>query len=238
VLLEDIRNGRLEVRSVDSEHEFARVRRIHPNVDEDLLRSLKSEFTERLRAPAAEAAAYLEKLNQSLSNALQLSPQRGLLADDFDTELDRLYRVYVSPPSKRAGGIVQSVREFMREKLMDVFRRHRLLGKLESRVRVEGFTHPGDSMRMDFGYQNGVRGFIHAVSLKRDTAQAKVLAYTASRIHARDSAVEVTAITEMEPQADNRQHRFVSEVLGEQHIQIVPMNHVERFAEDLRLRLN
>jgi hypothetical protein len=238
VVLEDLRTGRLSTKLVETEPELARVRRIHPDLDEELLRALPAELNDRFRAPAPEVTAYLEKLNQSLSNALQLSPRRGLLADDFDAEMDRLYRAYVSPPSKRAGGIVQSVREFMREKLTDVFRRHRLLGKLESRVRVEGFTHPGDSMRLDFGYQNSVRGFIHAVSLKRDASQAKVLAYTVNRIHARDSKVEVTAVTEVEPQQDNRQHRFVSEVLGEQQIRIVPMNRVETFAEELRVRLN
>lgn len=82
------------------------------------------------------------------------------------------------------------------------------------------------------------RGFIHEVSLKRDMSQAKALAYTVNRIHARDSTVEVTAITEVEPQQDNWQPRFVSEVLGEQEIRIVPMNRVERFAEELRVRLN
>ena len=75
----------------------------------------------------------------------------------------------------------------MRSKLSDVFRRHRILGKLEQRVRVEGFTQPGDPMRLDFGYQNGARGFIHSVSLRRDLPQAKALAYTAGCIHARDA---------------------------------------------------
>ena len=31
-------------------------------------------------------------------------------------------------------------------------------------------------MRIDFGYQNGERGFIQTVSLRRDIPQAKVLA--------------------------------------------------------------
>jgi hypothetical protein len=66
-------------------------------------------------------------------------------------------------------------------------------------VRIEGFTQPGDPLRLDYGYQNGVRGFIHSISLRRDIPQAKVLAYTAECIHARDSRAQITAITEVEP---------------------------------------
>jgi Protein of unknown function (DUF3037) len=238
VMLEDLRTGRLAVRLIEQAPEFSRVLRIHPDADEELLRALPQEFSDRLRGTAAEITLYLEKLNQSLSNALQLSPQRGLLADNFDAEMDRLYRAYVTPPSRRPGGVLQNIRELMREKLTDVFRRHRILGKLESQVRIEGFTHPGDPLRLDFGYQNGVRGFVHSVSLKRDAAQAKVLAYTAARIRARDASTEVTAITEIEPQPDNRRHQFVSGILAEQQIRIVPMTQVEGFAEELRLRLN
>ena len=62
-----------------------------------------SEFDARLRAPEAEVRTYLEKLDQTLSNVLQLSPQRGLLANDFDAELDRLFHDYVArPPSARS----------------------------------------------------------------------------------------------------------------------------------------
>jgi hypothetical protein len=50
-------------------------------------------------------------------------------------------------------------------------RGHRILGKLEHRVRVEGLTQPGDPMRLDYGYQSAVRGFIHSVSLRRDLPQ-------------------------------------------------------------------
>jgi hypothetical protein len=237
VLLEDIRSGRLGLRVVESEPEFARVRRIHPDADEELLHALPGELNDRLRGTPEQVTVYLEKLNQSLSNALQLSPQRALLADNFDVEMDRLYRTHVTPPARR-GGVVQNIRDFLREKVTDVFRRHRVLGKMESQVRVEGFTHPGDPFRLDFGYQNGVRGFVHTISLKRETAHAKVLAYTASRIHARDPAAEITAITDSEAQRDNRRHQFVSEILAEQNIRMVPMNQVEGFAEELRLRLN
>jgi Protein of unknown function (DUF3037) len=218
--------------------EGTRVRRLHPDADEDLLRALPVEFDARLRGPDREVFTYLEKLEQNLSNVLQFGPQRGLLAENFDDELDRLYRDHVAPPSRRAGGILQSTRDWMREKLNDVFRRHRVLGKLEQRVRVEGFTQPGDPLRLDYGCQNGVRGFIHSISLRRDIPQAKVLAYTAECIHAHDSRAQIIAITELEPATDNPRHQLVEKLFAEQQIRMVPLNRVESFAEELRLQLN
>jgi len=237
VLLEETSGARQALRLIEEPAEFARVRRLHPDADEDLLRGLAPEFDARLRGPGLEVTAYLEKLDQNLSNMLQLSPPKGLLAENFDAEMDRLYREQVTPPARRAGGLLQNTRDWMRSKLNDVFRRHRILGKLEHRVRVEGFTGPGDPMRLDYGYQNGVRGFIHSVSLRRDLPQAKALAYTAGRIHARDALAEITAITDTAPDAENPRHVFVERLFAGEGIRMVAMSQVEGFAEELRQRI-
>ncbi|MGB8799832.1 MAG: DUF3037 domain-containing protein [Candidatus Acidiferrales bacterium] len=237
VLLQETSGARRAMRLIEEPAEFARVRRVHPEADEDLLRSLPAEFDARLRGPAAEVALYLQKLDQNLSNMLQLSPPKGLLADNFDVELDRIYRQQVTPPTRRAAGLLQNTRDWMRDKLNDVFRRHRILGMLEHRVRVEGFTQPGDPMRLDYGYQNGVRGFIQSVSLRRDLPQAKALAYTAGCIHARDRLAEITAITDTAPDAENPRHVFVEKLFAGEGIRIVAMSQIEGFAEELRQRI-
>src|SRR5271154_2448825 len=126
---------RRAVRLIEEAAELNRVRRLHPGADEELLRALPAEFDARLRAPEAEVRTYLEKLDQTLSNVLQLSPQRGLLANDFDAELDRLFHEYVERPPAARGGIVENTRAWIRSRLNDVFRRHRILGKLERSVR-------------------------------------------------------------------------------------------------------
>ena len=235
VLLEDTRGERREARLIHETPELARVRRLHPNADEALLRSLPAEFEARLGEPAA--GAFLEKLGQIASTTLQFGPQTAVLAEDFDAEMDRLYREHVAPPPRVRGGIVESTRAWIRERLRDVFRRHRLAAKLERNIRVEEFTLPGDPLRLDYAYRNGVRGYIHSIVLGRDLSQAKVLAYTAEAIRARYADSEFTAVTEAEPAPENPRHQFMAGVLVSQNISIVPLNRVERFADDLRRRL-
>jgi hypothetical protein len=237
VLLEESSGARRAMRLIEEPVEFARVRRVHPEADENLLRALSMEFDAQLRGPAATVAINLQTLDVSLSNVLPFSQAKGWQADNFDAELGRLYREQATPPTRRAGGLLQNTRDGMRDKLNDVFRRHRILGKLEHRVRVEGFTQRGDPMRLDYGYQNGVRVFIQSVSLRRDLPQAKALAYTAGCIHARDSLAEITAITDTAPDAENPRHEFVEKLFAGEGIRIVAMSQVEGFAEELRMRI-
>jgi len=247
VLLEGTDGGaRREARLIGEPAEFARVRRLHPSADEGLLRGLAAEFDARLAGDGdGGAAAYLRRLDDSLSNALQFSPQKAVLAEDFDAELDRLYQAHVSPPRGARGGLLENTRAWIRAKLSDVFRRHRVLAKMEKGVRAEEFTQPGDPLRLDYGYRvngshdkGGTRGFLHAISIARDPAQAKVLAYTAECIRARVTKTEFTAVVEIEPARENPRHQFVARLFEEQGIAIVPLNRIEKFAEELRVRVN
>jgi hypothetical protein len=235
VILEDDAGARRQARLIEEPAELARVRRLHPAAEEALLRALPLELETILAAPAAFA-----KLDDTLSNAIQFSSRKAVLAEDFDAELDRLYRDHVAPPpAPGRAGVLENTRAWIRAKLSDVFRRHRVLAKMERSVRVEEFTQPGDPLRLDFGYRfNGTRGFVQTVPLGRDPAQAKVLAYTAECVRARLPQTEFTAVTEMEPASGNPRHQFVARLFEEQRIAIVPLNHVEKFADSLRMRIN
>jgi hypothetical protein len=136
------------------------------------------------------------------------------------------------------GEIIENTRAWFRTRLNDIFRRRGIWGKLQRGVRVEEFTQPGDPLRLDYAYRyNGTRGYIQAVALGRDPSQAKVLAYTSECIRARAANSEFTAITEVEPERENPRHQFIARLLAEQRIAVVPLNRVEKFAEDLRPRL-
>ena len=237
VLLEEVEGTRREARLISEPGELARVRRLHPAADEELLRSLPVEFESRLTESPEDVRRYIDKLELTLSNVVQFSSQRAVLSEDFDAEMDRLYRDHVTPPARLRAGVVESTRAWIRERLRDVFRRHRLSAKLERNIRVEQFTQPGDPLKLDYAYQNGVRGYLHSIVLGRDLAQAKVLAYTAECIRIKIPGAEFTAITEVEPAPDNPRHQFMARVFADQNIAVVPLNRIERFADDLKRRL-
>lgn len=237
ILLADSARGRIATRLVEEPGEIARVRRLHPAADEDLLRALPRDFEAQLAA-AGDPSAFVEKLDETLSNVVQLSPQKGVLAEDFDAELDRLYRDHVAPPRRARAGIFENTRAWIRTRINDVFRRNRLLERLDRNVRVEEFTQPGDPLRLDYAYRmNGKRGYLHALSLTRDPAQAKVLAFTAGCIREKVKSVEFAAVTELDPEPGNDRHRFVARLFAEENIEIVPIARLDALASRLRPRL-
>ncbi|HEY6466187.1 MAG TPA: DUF3037 domain-containing protein [Candidatus Acidoferrales bacterium] len=245
VLLEEVPEGavadvapRCEIRLIEEDAEIARVRRLHPGVDESLLRSLPGEFEARLRAPSAQVATYLEKLDQTLSTTLQFGPRKGILTDDFDSELERLFREQVSVPRTARTGVIETTTQWIRKRIDDVFRRRHILARLQKKIRVDEFTGPGDPTRIDYGYRfNGTRGYMQIVPLKGDTSRAKVFAYTAGSIRRRMGHSEFVALTETDPISGNTRHEFVKRLFDDQGITIVPPTGLDRFAETLRPRL-
>jgi hypothetical protein len=243
ILLFDPANGRILRRMIEEPGEFARVRRLHPGADEDLLRRLPEEFDAQFAAGASAglagnglAAANLGRLEQTLSNAVQLSAQKGLLAADLDAELDRLYRDHVEPPRYSRVFEDLATRNAIRTRANQVFRSTGIWPRLERRIRVAEFTFAGDPLRVDYAYQrNGTRGFVQALPLGRDPAQAKVLAFTADAIRAKIPKSEFIAVTEVEPRPqDNPRHRFVTGLLEERQIPVVPLARLADWAFQLR----
>ena len=116
--------------------------------------------------------------------------------------------------------------------------RHRILEKLERSLRVEGYTQPGDPMRLDYGYRyNGTRGFIQGVALNRDPSQAKVLAYTVELHSQAGGQFGIHGGDGNRAGAENPRHQFVARLFEEQRIEIMPLNRMDQFAEKLRPRL-
>jgi hypothetical protein len=230
---------RFEARFIEESGEFGRVRRLHPNADETVLRALERHF-QAVVGGAEDPSAYLAKLDTILSNVIQLSPEHGLLAGDFDAELDRLYQQHVAPP-RRAGAmsrLLAGSRAAILSRLGQVLRGVGLSGRLERRVPVDQFTFRGDPLRLDYAYRrNGTRGFVHALSLERDAASAKVLAYTAEHIRRHLDSAEFTVVTEAAPAPDNERHQFVVKLLEDQQIGVVPLARLDPWVNDLRSRL-
>jgi Protein of unknown function (DUF3037) len=244
ILLFDPASGRVLRRLVEEPAEMARVRRLHPAADEAVLRGLPEEFDAQINsgsgAPGQTPAEQLLRLEQTLSNAVQLSPRKGLLAEDFDVELDRLYHDHVEPPRYRRGFEDLSTRNAIRTRANQVFRSAGIWPRLERRVNVAEFTFSGDPMRVDYAYRvvngkGGTRGFVQALALGRDPGQAKVLAFTAEAIRAKIPKTDFLAVTETEPRPqENPRHRFVIGLLEERGVTVVPLGRLMDWAQKMR----
>jgi hypothetical protein len=227
--------GRVRQRWLEEPSDLVRLRRLHPAADEDLLLRLPAEFDRQFAGREMEAEAILEKFDETLSNAVQLAPRKGLLSRDPNAELERLFREQVEPLREtRRGAAEIRTRGDVRARAADFFRTEKILRLMQRGVRVEEFTAPGDPMRIDFSYRrNGTRGFVHSVALGRDPGQAKLLAYTAGAIRERVRHSEFLAVTEREPARGNVRDQFVSGILAESDIRVVPLGELRKWAHEV-----
>jgi hypothetical protein len=233
VLLFDPQTGERRLRLIEEQEEYARLRRLHPAADESLLRALRDdledrfEFALRSNGHGPGLQELLRKWDETLSNALQLAPQKGVITSDLDAELERLYGDHVAVPRAAARVGAPGSRAQMRSYCSQVFRQARLWDRIQKSVRAAEFTFPGDPMRIDYSYRrNGTRGFVHTLSVSRAPGDAKVLAYTAERISAKASLkTEFAAITDIELTEQNERNRFVSRTLRDAGIEPVPLDH-------------
>lgn len=235
VLLLDPATGRVRQRWLEEPADLARLRRLHPAADEDLLLGLPAEFERQFAGRELDAEAILEKFDETLSNALQLAPRKGLLSRDPDAELDRVFREQVEPLREtRRGPVEIRTRNDLRSVVADYLRSEKVLRLMQRGVRVAEYTAPGDPMRLDFAYRrNGTRGFVHSLALARDPGQAKLLAYTAEAIQKRIAKSEFVAVTERAPAPGNGRDEFVSGILKETGVRVVPLPELRKWAHEV-----
>ena len=247
VLVFNPETGERRLRLIEDQGEYNRVRRLHPWADEALLRALRDNLENRLdsagRANSNNASEIpwqnvLSKWDETLSNALQIAPQKGVLADDLDVEVERLYAGHVAVPrtsrSRLSGG-----RAEIRAYCDQVFKQARIWDRLQKTVRVAEFTFPGDPARVDYSYRrNGTRGFIHALSVTRAPQDAKSLAYNVQHIAEKAPYhTEFAAVTDVQLFKENVRHRFVLDTLREVGVEAVPMEGLASWAPKLRASL-
>jgi len=236
ILIFDPSSGRLLRRMLEEPSDFARVRRLHPGADQELLRRLSDDFASPSAATSDDPLRYIARLQETLSNAVQLSPQKGLLAEDLDAELDRLYSDHVEAPRQGRSAEDVSTRGGIRARANQVFRGTGIWARLDRRLPVDEFTYAGDPLRLDYSYRrNGTRGFVQALSLSRDPGQAKVLAFTADAIRQKLAHSEFVAVTDVQPETQgNSRHRFIAGLLEAREISIVPLPRLAEWSYRLR----
>ncbi len=250
VIVFDPLTGALRLRLVEEQDEYARIRRLQPTADEDVLRGfrdhLEDQFVTDLRNRRAELGGtpdvgeelqkLIENWNNTLSNGLQLAPQKGVHADDLDVELERLYTEHVAPPRKVIRVGAPRSRAMIRSYCSQVWKMAGLWDRIQKSVRVTEFTFPGDPMRIDYCYRrNGTRGYVQTLSVSRSPADCKLYAYTAARIATRAPfASEFAAVTDIPLLPENERHRFVRDTLRDAGIEPVGMDHFATWVPKLK----
>lgn len=242
-------SGDRRLKLIEGQDEYNRVRRLHPQADEDLLRALQGDLEDRFEPKSNGKNAIpetptgwqetLASWDSTLSNGLQLAPPRGILAENLDEELERLYADHVAPQRQSSRVGLPGSRSSIRSYCSQVFRQARIWDRLEKSVRVADYTFPGDPMRLDYAYRrNGTRGFVHALSVSRAPQDAKLLAYTAKRIHEKAYfASEFAAVTDVALRKEDDRHRFVRETLRDAGIEPVAMEAFATWVPKLRSSL-
>jgi hypothetical protein len=239
VILFDPLTGALRLRLIEEQDEYARIRRLQPTADEDVLRGLRDHLEDRFAtflrnrrseqggtlAVGEELQILIEDWNKTLSKGLQLAPQKGVYADDLDAELERLYAEHVAPPRKVIRVGAPGSRAMIRSYCSQVWKAAGLWDRIQKSVRVAEFTSPGDPMRIDCCYRlNGTRGYVQTVSVSRAPGDCKSYAYTAARIAGRAPfASEFAAVTDVPLQPENERHSFVRDTLRDAGIEPVAM---------------
>ena len=226
--------------------DFRRIRRFHPQADLALLRELQPHFEQEIKEKEKERQLekYLQEMQETYSNLIQVTAPRPCLAQDPQAEIQDLFARYVS--SSRTAPLVQDTRMRIKQRLNRALEGAGVLGHplFESRIPARQWTQEGDPFHFDYGYRpplvagkpNGHVKLIHALSLARDNDLAHVLANTLRYIRRQEPA-ELTAVIEGLPTPTDEAARHSQRILEDAQIALQPLAAVDAFAQSVRSEL-
>ena len=226
--------------------DWSRVRCLDPQADTEMLESFEAEIAERLTVGVRErvdARPVLATLEDSLSNSLQITAMRGTLAESLPAEMEQLLRMYVEPLKSAGERRKLSGRNAITGRMRDEFTRAGVWGLMRKRVAASQYTRPGDPLKLDCGYRNGMVRMFHAVSLESDTELAKGLAYSAGGLRegvarVEGANLELTAIVESISQvSDGEMFAFGVGVMESAGLRVLTTADLTRVAETARREL-
>jgi Protein of unknown function (DUF3037) len=253
VVLHSVRSPSLqaeEQRAVRFTRDWSRVRCIDPDADIEMLEALEVEVARRLAGSGSDARdanevkPVMTVLEDTLSNALQITEAKAFLAESFIAGLEQLLSLYVESP-KRERTSRRSGRQAIVQSMRSSFERTGVWTLMRKQIPVSTYTKPGDLLRIDCGYRpNGVVRLFQAVSLESDAEAAKVLAFSAEALkqgvaRVEKATLELTAIVEpiRRPETDEldedriAQYRFAVEAMEEHAIRVLTTSDLPRIAE-------
>jgi hypothetical protein len=221
--------------------DWARVRCLDSQADLEVLQSLESDFKRQL-ANGAAAREIVGKLEDTLSNTLQITTPKPLLTESPEKELQTLASYYLDRkrPSRRAR---LSARQEILSGMRSSFEQAGVWKALDQNIAASLYTRPGDPLKIDCGYQpNGIVHLFQAVALSTEPDTAKVLAFTypllaQGILRERKAKTELTAIIESNSDNENGSVQFAAETLENSGIRLAPVTEMPAIAERARVEL-
>jgi hypothetical protein len=231
--------------------DWGRVRCLDPDADTQMLEAMEIEVGDQLRARAEDhPTPFMVRLQDSLSNGLQMTESKAFLAETFLSGLEDLMRMYVDTP-QREPRRQRSGRSALIAAMRKQFESAGVWTLMRKQIAAADYTRPGDPLRIDCGYRpNGVVRMFHAVSLEADSDAAKLLAFSARGLmegvkRVEKAELELTAIVEPirgpagdEPDEDRIvQYRYAVETMEEYEIRVLTSSDLPNVAETARREL-
>jgi hypothetical protein len=231
--------------------DWGRVRCLDPDADTQMLEAIEIEVGDQLRARAEDhPTPFMVRLQDSLSNGLQMTESKAYLAETFLSGLEDLMRMYVDTP-QREPRRQRSGRSALIAAMRKQFESAGVWTLMRKQIAAADYTRPGDPLRIDCGYRpNGVVRMFHAVSLEADSDAAKLLAFSARGLkegvdRVEKALLELTAIVEPirgpagdEPDEDRIvQYRYAVETMEEYEIRVLTSSDLPNVAETARREL-
>ena len=221
--------------------DWRRVKCLDPAADVEMLQGLEDDLRGQFEHGALDRATLLEKLQDYLSNSLQFTAPKAVLAEDAAEELETLARMYLE--RRRVAGEKGMGRAAIFGQMKDAFEQAGVWRHMQHRIAASQYTHKGDPLKIDCGYRpNGVIKMFHAVSLATDADAAKVLAFSYPELRdgvrrVAGAGTKLTAVVEAELDRDDDQVAFALAVLSRTEIEVASTAEMAEVAEHARVEL-
>jgi hypothetical protein len=220
--------------------DWGRVWRLDPDADVEMLAAMERDIRGQL-GTVHDREVLLRTINDSFSNAIQISPAKRCLAEDPAREIEVMASMYLEM-AKVAGKRETRGRQRILNKMRDAFEQAGVLGLLAP-VSAEPYTRKGDPFQFDFGYRvAGEIKLFHAVSLKRNVETAITLAARYPRIvpvmsKMTDAAPVLTAVIDDDLDRGQESVQFALGMMEEEKIRIAVAAEMPMIAEVARREL-
>jgi len=232
--------------------DWARVRCLDPDADTQMLEALEIEIGHRMDAVReSHVQPVLARLEDTLSNGLQITESKAYLAESFPAGLEELMRLYVDNP-RRERSQRRSGRTALVAAMRMRFEEAGVWTLMRKQIAAAEYTKRGDPLRIDCGYRfNGTVRMFQAISLDSDADAVKVLAFSAPELTegvAREEKanLQLTAIVEPirevagEEVDEDREVRYdyARETFEKYMIRMLTASDLPRVAETARRELS